>query len=106
VTEDRSASYAPFVRELVARIARANPDVRIIAGRTRAAQAVWIVLLISSLLVLAAASILVLSGEFPWQGSFVFVILIGFLPMTWRTARQPGPRVIDARSIPPELLSD
>lgn len=106
VTEDRSASYAPFVRELVARIARANPNVQIIAGRTRAAQAVWIVLLVSLVLVLALALVMLVSGQFPWQAIFMMPILIGFLPMTWRTARHPGPRVVDAHSIPPELLSD
>jgi hypothetical protein len=105
-TEDRSASYAPFVRELVARIARANPNVRIIAGRTRAAQAVWIGLLIAILAAFALAIVLLVRGEAPWQGVFFVGIAIGFLPMTWRAARQPGARKVDADAIPAELLSD
>ncbi|HXN85380.1 MAG TPA: hypothetical protein VN867_04880, partial [Candidatus Binataceae bacterium] len=62
-TEDRSASYLPFARELVARIAAANAKTDFIMGHHWALWLFWLVIFTASLIVLAAGLVVFFQGQ-------------------------------------------
>ncbi len=102
--EDRSASYVPLVRSLVARVAAANPACRFEAGRPAAAY--WG----EHLFLLAMALLLALVLGFAADaalGTLVIVklaIIACFVPLAVRYARKNRPRRFTPDAIPAEVL--
>jgi hypothetical protein len=104
VTEDRSASYVPFVRELMLRIAAANPKASFIAGQGWGLWLFWIVILIGAVVILGGALILTILGQLPVAaGGSLFVLLL-CLPIGWRVVRHGPPRPFDPRDPPADDL--
>jgi hypothetical protein len=101
--EDRTASYAPFIRALTPRIAAAAPDAKFSAGST----ALWIVWLILGVLCLGVVLLLILSlfEGLPPVGAWVIaiVVCIAAVPIAWRRIREGGAKQFDPAAPPPEL---
>lgn len=102
--EDRTVTYAPFIRALAPRIAAAAPDAKFIAGST----SLWIVWLILGVLCLGVALLLLLSlfEGLPPAGAWVIAIgvCIAAAPFAWRRIREGGARNFDPAAPPPELI--
>lgn len=102
--EDRTATYAPFIRALASRIATAAPDTKFIAGST----AIWIVWLILGVLCLGVVLLLILSlfDGLPPVGAWVIAIAvcIAALPLVWRRIREGSAHDFDPAAPPPELI--
>jgi hypothetical protein len=96
-TEDRSASYLPFARELLAGIAAANTQTDFIMGHHWALWLFWLVIFIGSLFVLAGAVTVFFQGQMPWQAARVVGLVALFLPVGWRNLRDGRPRHFDPR---------
>jgi hypothetical protein len=100
VTEDRSGTYAPLVRELMTRVAGANPGAVFIAGQPWGLWLFWLILLIASVLILLAGAVLVAIGQFPLPAAAVFVIILIGIPTAWRVIRHGRPHRFDPRALP------
>ena len=102
--EDRGASYAPFVRALISRIAAAAPHAKFIASST----ALWIVWLIVGLLGLGVFVLLILSmfEGLPAAGPWVVAIAVCVIAASWawRRAREGAAKTFDPAAPPPALL--
>jgi hypothetical protein len=102
--EDRTATYAPFMRALAPRIAAATPDAKFIAGST----ALWTVWLILGVLCLGVVLLLILSlvEGLPPAGAWVIAIgvCIAAVPLAWRRIREGGANRFDPTALPPELI--
>ncbi|HUU66307.1 MAG TPA: hypothetical protein VMW57_03370 [Methyloceanibacter sp.] len=102
--EDRTATYAPFIRSLAPRIAAAAPDAKSIAGST----ALWIVWLILGLLCLGVVLLLILSlfEGLPPVGAWVIAIgvCIASVPLAWRRIREGSAHSFDPAAPTPELI--
>jgi hypothetical protein len=99
VLEDRSASYVPLVRELMTRIAIANPDAGFIAGQPRGLWLFWLILLIASALILLGGLVLAVMGEFPLPAAAAFMIVLLGIPVGWRVVRHGRPHPFDPRTL-------
>ena len=99
VTEDRFATYAPFVQELLTRIAEASPHARVIAGQNWLMWLFWLVILVAGGLLLLGGLIVLATGEFPLQAAPVFVILLAAMPAAWRIVRRGRPRRVHPAAI-------
>lgn len=99
--EDRTQTYAPFIRELCVRVADRSPDSVFVRGST----ALWILWLIVCLLVAFVAILAVSTATLPGAPSWpAFLVLFGAVPLIWREARK-GPKTrFDPRSPPQDLL--
>jgi hypothetical protein len=105
VIEDRSASYVPLVRELLLRVAAANPKASFIAGQGFGLWLFWLVILVLDVLILAGGLILTVIGQFPTSGAAVFLVLVLMLPTGLRVIRHGPPRTFDPHAPPPGDLS-
>jgi hypothetical protein len=105
VIEDRSASYVPLVRELLLRIAAANPKASFSAGQGFGLWLFWLIILVLAALILAGGLILTVMGQVPMAATGSFVVLAIMLPIGWRVVRHGPPRSVDPRTPPPEDLS-
>lgn len=102
--EDRAASYTPFVRELIGRIAAANPQARFRGGRHPAAYLAEHGFLLAMIVVLLL--VLLEVGVLPF-GDIVMVklgIVLATLPLAFVYARRNWPRTFDPRAIPADVL--
>lgn len=104
--EDRAATYTPFVRALVARIAAANPGCAFRAG-TRplaywAGQLFLLAMAIVAIWVIAMVGGSALS-EVTWAKVFV---VLGLIPLALAYARKNRPRRFDPAEIPADVLPD
>lgn len=107
--EDRSRSYAPFVRAALARLAEKNPKARALIGETPTR---YFLLLLAALLVLggAAFALAVLptpTDAPPYAGLAKLALILLMLPVFWRWIIGAMPRgvALDAipdRALPPE----
>ncbi|HEY6259148.1 MAG TPA: hypothetical protein VIY51_25505 [Xanthobacteraceae bacterium] len=104
VIEDRAASYAPLVRELLTRIAVANPNAIFTAGQPRELWWLWLVLLIASVLILLGGLALALMGQFPLPAAAAFMIVLAGIPVGWRVVRHGRPQPLDPRAPPEDQL--
>jgi hypothetical protein len=102
--EDRAATYAPFVRALIARVAAANPSTRFRSGKNP------IVYLAEHLFLLAMVALLVfvlsVTGFMPlsessWSKLF---IVIGFIPLLIVYTHKNWPRTFKPDAIPQDVL--
>jgi hypothetical protein len=101
--ENRSRSYAPFVRELIRRVGAANPKARFEAGSTGLWLAWSIVALLLAALV-ALVPIALLDGAYSWGGLAVALLLIvGSGPFVWRSVWRARTAEFDPAA-PPEGL--
>jgi hypothetical protein len=102
--EDRMKTFAPFVRELLLRIAKANPKARFIAGSGRAMWFMWLLILIASVLLIPFMVIGMVQGEmtsFETMKSLpYFAVVLILLPWVWRGIRRDWPREFDPRKPP------
>jgi hypothetical protein len=107
--EDRSASYTPFVRAAIARIAVANPKARLLTGET---QKRYFFLMLMSLLAIAALAFALLLIPTPLDAtSFAAPVKLGLilllLPLFWLGDLRSLPRgapldCVPERALPPE----
>jgi len=102
--EDRGATYAPFVRELVAQIAQAAPDCRFRAGK-----APWVYLLEHGFLLTAfilLGGVLALIGGLPPFGiaAVKLAIIAFYVPVLIAYAGRNWPRRFLPADIPPAVL--
>jgi hypothetical protein len=102
--ENRTATYAPFVRALAGRIAAAAPDAKFIAGST----GLWIVWLIIGVLCLGVAVLLIASlfEGLPPAGPWIAAIVVCAIavPWMWRRVTEGGAKSFDPKAPPPALL--
>jgi hypothetical protein len=105
VIEDRSASYVPFVRELLLRVAGANPKASFTAGQAFGLWLSWIVILVLTGLILAGALVLTVAGQLPVSGSASLLVLLIMLPIGWRVVRHGPQRPFDPHKPPADDLS-
>lgn len=102
--EDRSATYTPFARETVERIAKYSPTAEAHQGAPMGGYIGLIVLMVLVFAVLGLALLIVPVGD--WSG-IVWVkigILLLFLPMLWQWVRKARPRGMKLTDIPADAL--
>jgi hypothetical protein len=107
--EDRSASYAPFVRAALARVQAENPRARALIGET---QKRYFFLLLAALLGLGALAYALIAmrtpiDSLPYAALVKFGVILLMLPVFWRWVIGAMPRgvALDAvpeRAMPPE----
>lgn len=97
--EDRSGSYFPFAEALLARITTASPNVAIRAGQGWISYLFWTAMLVFIVIILAFGAIAFFAGGIAAPALPAFVILIAFLPVSWRIARRGRPRKADAGAL-------
>jgi hypothetical protein len=109
VFEDRSASYAPFVRSALTALAEANPKARALMGETPKR---YFFLLITALLGLGALAFVLAAvrtplDALPYAGMIKLGIILLMLPVFWVWVVRAMPRgvaldAIPERALPPE----
>jgi len=101
--EDRSSSYAAFVRRLVAEAARANPAIRFEAGESRIKYWGSIAILVGAFALLA---VVVLSiGLAPtWLVIAKLAVIAFLLPVGLLWTAKNRPRPFQPQEIPPQVL--
>jgi hypothetical protein len=103
--EDRGASYAPFVRELVTRVAQASPDCRFRAGKRPWAYWSQHAFLLAMLLLLAAVLTVYLGAlPLPIVVALKLGIVAAYIPIAMLYAKRNWPRGFAPDRIPPEVL--
>lgn len=104
-TEDRVASYAPFVKELAGRVAAANANAEFLAGLAPSLFVTyWALLIIGSIFVVLTA-LLVFTGNATGTNTVPIILLAFILPAAWRTLRQGRARRVGPGEISEELIS-
>jgi hypothetical protein len=102
--EDRTATYAPFVKALAERVAAAAPDAKFIAGST----GLWIVWLTVGVLFLGVIVLLILSlfEGLPPAGPWIIALVVCLIaaPLMWRRLGEGGAKTFDPAAPPPALL--
>jgi hypothetical protein len=102
--EDRTRTYAPFIRELIRRVTIASPGTRFVAGST----GLWIMWL--GVFALVALLAMILVGVLFGGGSsagpiFVTAIVLATgAPFAWRQLQRGRANSFDPANPPPELL--
>ncbi|MCP5368456.1 MAG: hypothetical protein H6907_13250 [Hyphomicrobiales bacterium] len=102
--EDRRASYGPLVRELLVRIAAANPGARMVAGNS-ALWVTWLVLLALTGLIFLGLAVSLLSGDIMAAGGWGAVAALALmLPLMVRAVRGGRGRPLDPHDPPASLV--
>jgi hypothetical protein len=107
VYQDRSETYTPFVRAIVQRLAATKPGTRVLIGETPKR---YFVLLIASLLALAAVAFALIAlptpfDDVPYANLVKFAVIVLMLPFFWRwvigiTPRGVAPDAVPERALP------
>jgi len=104
--EDRTATYAPLIRDLLKRVAAASPGATFVAGSI-GLLIVWMVVLLLFILGVATAVLAYFDGL---AGTWKFAITVGVLilsgPLIWRRLAAGAVRPFDPADPPPNLLGD
>jgi hypothetical protein len=102
--EDRAATYAPFVRALIARVAAANPSARFRSGKNPVAY--WAEHLFLLAMVALLVFVLSVTGFAPLSESSwaKFAVIIGFIPLLIVYTRKNWPRSFKPDAIPEDVL--
>jgi hypothetical protein len=102
--EDRAATYAPFVRTLIAKVAAANPSARFRSGKnpiTYWAEHFFLLAMVALLIfVLSITGTMPLSDS-SWAKLF---IIIGFIPLLIVYTRKNWPNRFKPDAIPSDVL--
>lgn len=102
--EDRTRSYAPFIRELTGRIATASPGTRFIAGST----GLWIVWLgvvaLVALLAMLLVGVLVGGGSSAGPVFLTVIVLAVGAPVAWHQLRRGPASSFDPADPSPDLI--
>lgn len=104
--EDRSASYAPFVRAALERIAAENPKARALLGET---QKRYFFLLLAALVCLGAAAYALIATRtpldaLPYAQAVKFAIVAAMLPAFWLWVIRAMPRGVPLEEIPQRAM--
>jgi hypothetical protein len=104
--EDRSESYAPFVRAAVARIAACNPKARALIGETTTR---YFFLLLAALLGLGGVAFVLVAlptplDGLPFAGLIKLGLVLAMLPVFARWVLGAMPRGVALDAIPPDAL--
>jgi hypothetical protein len=102
--EDRAATYVPFVRALIARVAAANPAARFRSGATilgYLAQHLFLFAMFALLMFALAEFGVAYVSESSWVKLFV---VLCFVPVLIAYARKNWPRPFKPEAIPKEVL--
>jgi hypothetical protein len=102
--EDRGATYAPFVRALITRVAAANPSAAFGSGRSPAAY--WAEHLFLVVMVALLVFVLSVTGFAPLSESSwaKFAVILGFIPLLIVYTRKNWPRRFKPAAIPKDVL--
>jgi len=102
--ENRTSTYAPFVRELARRIASASPDARFRAGGL-GLQIMWISVLVIYVAVLVLLALAFLGGMDPTPGKIAVIAgLVGTAPFIWRQIGKNRGERFDPADPPGEII--
>jgi hypothetical protein len=104
--EDRTATFVPFVRALVARLAARYPDVELLAGMPPALWWLWFAcfgsIAAACALALLGTLAVIASGQMSWlsAGFLLAIVVIGIGPVQYvRTLWRSRPRRLDPNEI-------
>lgn len=104
--EDRTDTYAPFVRELSRRIAAAAPDARFLAGST-GMWFVWLGLFATVAMVVALLLLALLGGGAQEAGVVAPLVALTFaVPAGWKVLRRGKAAEFDPADPPADLLGE
>lgn len=102
--ESRAASYEPLVRELIARVAAANPAARFQTG-SNVMRITWMGMLAVFVVLAVLLGGLLISGE-DLKGDVLggFVLAVVSIPYAWRSMNSSRTRVFVSDAIPDEMF--
>lgn len=100
---DESTAYSAFIRELVQRVAIANPSAAFVRGTAAASYYLSLGFCIL-MFVLLAAVILTIGFTFHWLVLVKLVIIAAFIPVLVRYARRSKPGPLDPHRVPADTL--
>jgi hypothetical protein len=103
-SENRASTYVPLVRELVARVAAANPACRFWSGKSR--WVYWMQSILILALLLALVFVLGYFSGFKMSDLLLakLVVVIGFIPIAILYAVKNWPRQFKPPAIPAEAM--
>ncbi|MAY61194.1 MAG: hypothetical protein CML29_03200 [Rhizobiales bacterium] len=99
--ENRRQTYAPFIRELLGRVARASPDAKFTSGNS-AFMIMWLV--VAAMMAVLAVVVVMISyqtGDLPLMA--IFILLVGG-PLAIREVMKGGTKTFDPLDPPERLL--
>lgn len=104
--EDRSESYTPFVRAVVARLAAENPRLRVLIGETSKR---YFFLLIGALIALGGLAYVLVAvrtplDALPFANLIKFALILAMLPVFWRWVIGAIPKGVPPDAIPERAL--
>jgi hypothetical protein len=102
--EDRAATYSPFVRALIARIAAANPSASFRSGKNPLVYLAEHVFLFAMFALLIFVLSAVGFGPLSESSWLKLVIIIGFIPLLIAYMRKNWPRRFAPEAIPNDAL--
>jgi hypothetical protein len=102
--EDRSGSYVPFVRALIARIAQANPACRFHAGKPALGYVASLAFLFAIFLLLALVLWVTETVSLSGLVTVKLIIIAAMLPTLYLYVRKNRPRPFEPAAIPDDLL--
>src|SRR5262249_19635656 len=104
--EDRTATYAPFARAVLAKVAEFSPHAEAHQGATPAGYIGLIVLLVSIFIVLGLALLTPRLEGTAGPAVVKILILLIFLPMIWLWVKKARPRGMKLSDIPPDAIPE
>lgn len=104
--EERSESYTPFIRALLAKLHAANPKLRALTGETPKR---YFALMLFALLGLGAFAFAVIAiptplDAQPYAGAAKLLIVLAMVPVFWALVARAMPRGVCLDAIPPHAL--
>jgi hypothetical protein len=102
--EDRAATYAPFVRALIGKVAAANPSARFRSGKNPIvywAEHLFLLAMVALLVFVLSVTGFAPLSESSWAK---FVIILGFVPLLVVYTRKNWPRGFKPDAIPKDVL--
>ncbi len=97
--EDRSDSYFAFMEALLARVTAARPDVPIRVGQSWPLYIFWVAMLVLSVAMIPLIAAITLDGGLQPKAIPAIVVLLLFLPVSWKIVRRGRPRYADASAL-------
>jgi hypothetical protein len=104
--EDRSATYVPLVRGLVARVAAENPQVKFRSGKRPLvyfAEHLFLLAMVALLVFVLSITGVTYLSDSSWAR---VAIIVGFIPLLVLYTRKNWPRTFAPDAIPPDVLPE